>query len=377
MVSEMGYRMPALDWISIEGFRSIGRIDRLALLPINVLIGANGSGKSNFINLFSFLREIRDGRLQHYVATAGGADRVLHFGTGRTSRLRIALSFGGETNQYNLTLSPTADGALVPTSETVLFGTRRADPFPHETLLSPVQREAGISRDSQPDVARSVQDHLDGWRVYHFHDTSGTAPLRRPAQLADNRHLRTDGSNLPAFLYRLKAQCPGEYRLIRAIVQRVAPFFDDFVLDASALNPEVIRLEWRHKGSDAFFDASSLSDGTLRFVALATLLLQPARLRPSVILVDEPELGLHPYAITLLASMIKQAAVDSQVILSTQSPLLLDNFQPDDVLVADRVGGGTTIRRLSNHDLEDWLEKYSLGQLWEAGEFNGRPNVEA
>ncbi len=369
--------MSTLDWVSIDGFRSIAKADKLALLSINVLIGANGSGKSNFINLFSFLREIRDGRLQQYVAISGGADRVLHFGSRRTSCLVIALSFDGQANQYRLVLSPTDDGTLVPTAESVIFWNKDAYTSPHETALPPAQREAGISRIQSSSVARYVQNHLDGWRVYHFDDTSGTAPLKRSAQLADNQFLRTDGSNLPAFLFRLKERFAGDYMLIRGVIQRVAPFFDDFVLAPSALNSEVIRLEWRHKGSDAFFDASSLSDGTLRFIALATLFLQPIVLRPSVILVDEPELGLHPYAVALLASMVKQAAVETQIILSTQSSLLLDNFEPEDILVANRIAGGTKIERLNNDPLESWLEKYSLGQLWEAGDLQGRPNVES
>jgi predicted ATPase len=156
-------------------------------------------------------------------------------------------------------------------------------------------------------------------------------------------------------------------------VQRVAPFFDDFALGPLQLNTDKIRLEWRHKGSEAYFDAASLSDGTLRFIALATLLLQPATLRPSVILVDEPELGLHPYAITMLASLVKQASVSTQVILSTQSPLLLDHFTPEDVLVANRVEGGTQLARLESDKLAIWLQEYSLGQLWEKNEFGGRP----
>jgi predicted ATPase len=156
----------------------------------------------------------------------------------------------------------------------------------------------------------------------------------------------------------------------------VAPFFDDFQLNPDPLNEEAIRLTWKHKSSDQYFGASSLSDGTLRFIALATLFLQPDTFRPSVILVDEPELGLHPYAIAMLASLVKQVSRETQVILSTQSPLLLDHFQPEDVLVADRVGGGTQFTRLDSSRLETWLETYSLGQLWEKNELGGRPGGE-
>ena len=91
---------------------------------------------------------------------------------------------------------------------------------------------------------------------------------------------------------------------------------------------------------------------------------------------DEPELGLHPYAITLLASLIRQASVDTQVILATQSPILLDHFEPEDVLVTERVNGGTKIARLNSEELKVWLEDYSLGQLWEKNELGGRPTKE-
>ena len=164
--------------------------------------------------------------------------------------------------------------------------------------------------------------------------------------------------------------------LKQAAAQRAAPFFDDFALAPQQLNEDKIRLEWRHKGTDAYFDASSLSDGSLRFIALATLLLQPESLRPSVILLDEPELGLHPYVITMLASLLKQAAAQTQIILATQSPFLLDHFEPEDVLVADRVNGQTQLTRLDTPSLETWLQDYSLGQLWEKNEIGGRPSPE-
>ena len=326
--------MAALDWITIEGFKSIKRIERLPLNPINVLIGSNGSGKSNFIDLFSFLREIRAGRLQEYVRRSGGADKVLHFGSRNTSTLDIHASLGDEVNQYVLTLASNAEDSLFPLREVCRGrGQRR--------ILSTSGPETWISeRDPHSrDRDAAIQDvrkHLDGWRVLsHRHGDS--------------------------------------YDLIRRTVRLVAPFFDDFQLQPQALNQDKIRLEWRHRGSDAYFDTSSLSDGTLRFIVLATLLIQPESLRPSVILLDEPELGLHPYAVTLLASLFKQASVETQVVFATQSTLLLDHFRPEDVLVADRVDGGTQLTRLDAAELEEWLQDYSLGQLWEKNQFGGRP----
>ena len=369
--------MPELDTISVKGFKSIASIEKLKLGAINVVIGPNGSGKSNFIGVFAFLHAIREGHLQDYVIKAGGADKVLHFGTKVTQKLQIHVSFKDERNQYQIVLQPTDADELVPTIELAYFWDKVKHPTkPYSEGIPRVGKEAGISAQNSSKIANYVRDHLGRWRLYHFHDTSSTSPMKKTADVNDNRYLRPDGSNLAAFLYYLREKHPTSYSLIRRTVQRVAPFFDDFQLEPQKLNPEKIRLEWRHKGSEAYFDAPALSDGTLRFIALATLFLQPESYRPSVILVDEPELGLHPYAITLLASLIKQASVSTQVIISTQSPFLLDHFQPEDVLVADRVDGGTQFTRLDPAKLDSWLQDYSLGQLWEKNELGGRPGVE-
>ena len=197
--------------------------------------------------------------------------------------------------------------------------------------------------------------------------------MRKTARVDDNRVLRHDASNLAAVLFYLQEKHADSYSLIRRTVQRVAPFFDDFQLAPLKLKPDDIKIEWRHRSSDQYFDASSLSDGTLRFIALATLFLQPEEDRPSIFLVDEPELGLHPYAIEILASLIKQASVRTQVIVSTQSSLLLDHCLPEDVLVANRVDDATQITRPDPAQLAAWLEEYSLAQLWEKNELEGRP----
>lgn len=365
----------ALDYITIKGFRSIASVEKLALRPMNVLIGANGSGKSNFIEVFSFLHAIREGRLQSYVRTAGGAEQLLHFGSKVSKEVQFQISFREEVNQYRLLLRPTSDDSLFPADEHAWFWnkSRYANPIGEVLPSRENGREAGISDPNVKKIAEWVRHRLGLWRVYHVHDTSNTSPMRKTAQIHDNRFLRPDGSNLPAFLYRLQRRYSESYRLIRAAIQRVAPFFDDFMLSPDPLNEDTIRLAWKHKRSDQYFGATALSDGSLRFIVLATLFLQPEELRPSVILVDEPELGLHPYAITLLASLAQQASVTRQVILSTQSPLLLDQVEPEDVLVADRADGATRLTRLESSRLESWLEDYSLGQLWEKNEFGGRP----
>jgi len=370
-------KTPELDYITIKGFKSIASVEKLGLGPINLIIGPNGAGKSNFIGVFSFLHEIREGRLNDYVRKAGGAEQLLHFGSKVTKEILIKISFRQEVNQYELILKPTADDGLYPAKEWVYFWNKSYS-RPLSRPLNPQEngQEAGISDSKAERIANWVRIRLGLWRLYHVHDTSEASPLRKTAKVNDNRYLRPDGSNLPAFLYLMLKKYPNEYSLIRRSVQRVAPFFDDFQLNPDPLNEEMIRLAWKHKNSDQYFSASSLSDGTLRFIALATLFLQPEAFRPSVILVDEPELGLHPHAITLLASLVKQVSQQTQVILSTQSSLLLDHFQPEDVLVADRVEGQTQFTRLDSARLSTWLEEYSLGQLWEKNELGGRPGKE-
>jgi predicted ATPase len=365
----------ALEHITVKGFKSIRSIERLPLTPINVLIGSNGSGKSNFISVFSFLHAIREGRLQTYVRAAGGAEQVLYFGSKVTEECEFHLAFLNEVSQYRIALRPTEDDSLYPWAEQVFYWPdKKKYAKPYDEGLAPRGAEAGISNPNLAKTAGWLRNRIGGWRVYHVHDTSPSSPMRKTAQIDDNAFLRPDGSNLAAFLYLLAERYPDAYRLIRGSVQRVMPFFDDFMLRPDPLNERTIRLAWKHKNSDQYFGAAALSDGTLRFITLATLFLQPLQLRPSIIIVDEPELGLHPFAVTFFASMVKQAAVETQVILSTQSTLLLDHFRPEDVLVADRIEGGTQLNRLEDSRLESWLQDYSLGQLWEKNEIGGRPS---
>ena len=365
--------MPAVEKITIAGFKSIASVE-VELRPVNVLIGANGSGKSNFIGVFDFLRAIRGGRLQDYVARAGGAERILHFGSRVTEMLRVHIRFENDANEFGIFLRATDDDRLYLSAEYGSVRNKDSAPHPVYEHIDGSSLEAGISGDTGQEIATDVRNHIDKWRIYHFHDTSSSSPFKKTGDLHDNRFLRPDGSNLAPFLYYLREKHPSKYDLIRRTVQFAAPFLDDFCLEPLALNPDKIRLEWRHRGTDAYFDVSAFSDGTLRFIALTTLLYQPESLLPSLIILDEPELGLHPYAITQVASMVKMVAGNNtQVILATQSPTLLDHFGTEDVLVADRVKGSTEFTRLDPDRLEVWLERYSIGELWEKNELGGRP----
>lgn len=356
--------MSAIRTISIEGFRSIAELRDLEMRPLNVLIGANGSGKSNFLGALQLLRTaIRSAsRTSDYVQRSGGANRLLHFGSKTTRSVSFSIRFRDGLADFNVDMPYGADDQLFPS----IAATEPPSDFARNLEVQPGMMPA----------LEFLRSRLESWRLYHFHDAGSTSPMKTTGDVHDNRHLRPDGANLAAFLYFLRKRHESSYAHIRRTIRLTAPFFDDFALEPLALNEDKIRLEWRHADSDAYFDASSLSDGSLRFIALATLLLQPVSLRPSVVFLDEPELGLHPHAITLLASLLKQASVESQVIVATQSPILLDHFEPEDVLVAERVNGATELRRQDAEALKVWLEDYSLGQLWEKNELGGRPYPE-
>jgi predicted ATPase len=336
-----------LDWISIEGFKSIANSGKIELRPINLVIGANGSGKSNFLEIFEFIQATaqKEADIDLYVGQRGGSDNLFHFGSKHTNVISLRMALTPDI-LWEATFDAKTNDKLHRSSIRFIGGNEKTRRF------------------------------VKFWTPFNLQDSGKFSALRKTNKTDDNDYLRADGSNLAAFLYRLQLRFPNEYGLIVKTVQRIAPFFEDFLLRPDNLNPEYIKLAWTHKGTDKYFGASALSDGTLRFIALATLLLQPLELRPSVILIDEPELGLHPAAITLLASMIHAASVDTQVIAATQSPILLDHFSPEDVLVAERKNGGTVFNRLNPEEYAHWLEEYSLGQLWEKNYLGGRPAPE-
>jgi predicted ATPase len=380
-VEAEGQKSTALDSIEVEGYKSI-RSAKIDLGPINVLIGANGSGKSNLVGIFGLLADLADHRLQLHIARQGGADAILHFGRKKTSALEISLRFGHYGYEAMLVAAP-GDTLIfeheMPLSWGPLPFTRRGPPV--GVYLGPAGSKETVLHEASPGteeavgadrfIAAPVLTGMKSWRRFHFHDTGSASPAKQKHKIDDNRTLRSDGDNLAPFLFALRTVVPGAYRRVVEAVRAVAPFFDDFVLEPDVINPGVIQLAWRHTMDDALFTADSLSDGTLRFICLATLLLQPTL--PSLIVIDEPELGLHPFAITQLAALIRAAATKAQVILATQSVTLLEQFDASEVIVADRSNGESTFHRLDESTLAEWKQDYSLGELWLKNVLGGRP----
>lgn len=356
--------MKTLRKIKIEGFKSIENAE-IRLDDLNVVIGANGSGKSNFIGAFGLLERVLSKNLQLYVASE--PDRLLYHGRKKTPAL--SLDFAFEQNSYGFKLKAVQDALIFEYERVEYSGIwSYGEPIAIGHKESVLQEAA---RSYHNKIPQFVFPKVKNLSVYHFHDTSDSSPAKQTCDVADNKFLRSDAENLPAYLYWLQQIHPVNFRHIEEHIRIVAPFFEQFALAPSRLNENKIKLEWKQKDSDAYFDAYSLSDGTLRFICLATLLLQPNP--PALILLDEPELGLHPFAIRILAEMLQSVAQKVQVILATQSVTLLDNFEANDIIVTENNGGKTTFQRLDSEKLSIWLQDFSLGELWEKNVLGGRP----
>lgn len=368
--------MSQIQKLTVKGYKSIRALEDFELRPLNVLIGANGAGKSNFIGLFKFLHAMYEQQLQLYVQKQGGVDAFLHFGRQVTSRMEMAFWFPVERvlhaqQGYRFSLSPSADNRLLFDSEECrFFGSGEMPVLNTDYLLGQGHAEAKL-KSAQDQRSTHVRPAVSSWRVYHFHDTSDTAVVKRIHPANDNLRLKPDAANLAPYLQMLHCKHPQEYRRIVETLRLVLPFFDDFVHRA---DEEFVQLEWLQAGHpDSPFKAHLLSDGSLRFICLVTLLLQPVTLLPDTILIDEPELGLHPYAINILADIFKQVAEDKQLIVSTQSVELINELSPADVIVVDQENGASIFKRLNEAELAHWLQDYALGELWKRNILGGRP----
>lgn len=360
--------MSSVRSLTVTGYKSIRELREFPLGELNVLVGANGAGKSNFIGLFRLLNEMYEQQLQLFIQTQGGPDAMLHFGRRVTDCLHAEFYFAN--NGYMFDLVPTNDNRLIFKQEVSKFLGVYYSTQPSATLG--IGHDESKLKEAQDKYSPYVRESVSNWRVYHFHDTSERAKVKQKHPANDNLRLKTDAANLAAYLRMLREKHEVEYRRIVATIQLVAPFFSDFVHREG--DADTVELEWTQKGNpDTPFKAHMLSDGTLRFMCLATLLLQPISLLPDTILIDEPELGLHPYAITVLAEIFKQVSEQRQMIVSTQSVELVNELSPEEVIVVDQENGASTFRRFTSEELGGWLEQYAMGELWKRNVLGGRP----
>ncbi len=366
-----------LEQIKIKNFKSI-KDATLQFKNINVLIGANGSGKSNFISLFKLLNNMVEKRLQSYIAENDGADNILHFGQKESDCLSCEIIFDSikkialfDKHIYIFTLNPTNESKLYFDFE--MFGIKRNDQneIKKYNRINNSNFETNLY-DCKNKGSKYIIDKLKSFKIYHFHDTSISAKIKKSCNIEDNDTLKEDGSNLAAFLFKLQKENESILKRIENTIKLIAPYFDKFILKPSIIDEDKIKLLWQEKNSDTIFTANNLSDGTLRMICLITLFLQNNL--PDTIIIDEPELGLHPFAIHILYELIESyAKQNNQIIISTQSITLIDKFSIDDIIVVDKNGKESVFKRLQEEEFKEWIDDYSTGELFEKNLFGGRP----
>lgn len=365
-----------LENITLKGFKTIRALDNFQPGPLTVLIGPNAAGKSNFLSFFQMLSAMVVGSdlFQYYVGLRGGASKILHDGPAITPEIDVQLRLhsGSSEIDYAFRLAFGAD-------DTLIFAEERYRKSQDDQTGTASWHELGAGHrgpqllkiETDDDTASVIFNALLSMFTFQFHNTSMTSPIRNKTEVHSTFPLSEHGDNVAPFLYNLKGQRNGSYRRIVDTLRLILPFFSDFVLEP---DNNFLLLAWRETNSDQVFTASQAADGMLRTIALVTLLLQPDDTLPDLLVIDEPELGLHPYAINIIGGLIRAASQKTQVIVATQSPAFVDCFEPSDIVVVEREGRESTFRRLEDsEELSEWLEEYSLSELWEKNVIGGRP----
>lgn len=351
--------------ISIAGYKSYGVADTpISLGNLNIVIGANGAGKSNFISFLEMISYIATDAFGDFVAKNGYASSLMYSRKDKIDYIEGRMFFSSDRfrDEYTINIKQGVDGGLYIANEKIGYPSVDGA-HTYETIQTASgMRSALIPASETDDASRAILNTLKGCRIYHFNDTSISSRMRMPGYVQDDRYLRSDGGNLAAYLYRMKNDKATEkyYQRIVDMIKEVFPRFDRFELHprTDTGKDERISLNWREKGCEDIFGPHMLSDGTLRFIALCTLLLKPSSYRNDIVILDEPEIGLHPYAVRVLAEIMKMASKQSQIIVATQSRELLNSFDIENIIVAefDHAKESSVLKRLDVDELSDWLD---------------------
>ena len=365
-----------LERITLKGFKTIKELVDFEPGPLTVLIGPNGAGKSNFISFFRMMSwALADpDNLPLYVGQQGGASKLLHDGPDQTHEIKAELAIQSDDghNEYAFRLVLAAGDTLIFADERYRWSATDLFTIGNWTETGAGHRAPQILSIVAPDLTvRVIRSLLQRIVVYQFHNTSETARIRRKWSMDDNRFLKEDAANIAPFF----VSAGGDRQQMLSADCRHHPSNPAFLFRL-CIEPEYgsLLLCWRERNSDQVFGVSQASDGMLRVIALVTLLLQPEQDLPDVLILDEPELGLHPYAINIVGDLISAAGTDIQVVVGTQSARLLDCFDATDIVVVERSGRGSTFMRQNAGALKNWLDRYSLSELWEKNVLGGRPS---
>lgn len=396
--------------IKIQGFKSLKDVDLQNLNRISVFVGANGAGKSNLLSALRWIPLMQSSDITYWSEMQGGLNAILHGGTKQTQSILMRLEFEGEYSilacekrnagifAYEARLIH-ARGNLLFEEEKVEFKKQGQESWKTIHLGSGHRWTAlhrSETRDETDEMSvRAIRYSIRNMGYFHFHDTSDESPLRRGSRIDDTGLLNTFGANLPSFLRMLQDSQKEDYQIalrrIIGLTKRIAPYIKNIYPTISLLSPiedqelkildlinrpdlakATVNLRWTDT-QDRSFNAYDLSDGTLRSLALFTVLGQPWDLRPRFITIDEPELGLHPAALHLFCALCRSVSSDSQIFLATQSLFLLDSFDLSQIIVAEQHQGETRFKTLSQDDLQIWLDDYSLSEIFEKHIIGGYP----
>ena len=370
-----------IESVQIKGFRSLADVGISELPQAAVFIGANGSGKSNFIRFFEMLSwMLRSHQLGEFVIRQGGADDQLFGGNAQTPRMNgeITMRTSRGSNDYRFGLAYAHPDRFLFTQEDIRFSGLYSTEAPWQPLGSGHLEAKIVEAAQTPDypgvnsvTASVIVKLLRNCAVYQFHDTSESSKFKNRWDVSEHAQLRSQGGNLAAVLYHLERHDLRRYELICQHIARILPGFERFDIEE---NYGKVILRWKARWSDKTIGAHLTSDGSLRFFALVTLLNLPTEMLPDVILLDEPELGLHPAAVALIGGMIKSLSTERQVIVATQSPLLVDVFDLDEIIVLELVNGRTELRKLSSEDYQVWIDDcFSPGEMWRKNLLGAQP----
>ena len=370
--------MQKITKLTLSGFKTIFKIEELEFENVNIFIGANGSGKSNIVSFFEMIGYMMTNSFGRYVADNGFASSMLYHGHKVTNTIESDIQFYSTTgtSDYKFRISHTVSDSFLFMDETIIYHKNgQKNPFEQYLDDGGYKESKLLEFYHSNSTAKYIKNLLAGIRVFHFHDTSKEAYIHQASPLEFNSKIKSDGGNLASVLYKLKNDNSRYYERIVSYIKIVAPFFDDFVLEPSSNS---IQLKFKEINSDLELGSFRLSDGTVRFICLATLLLQPKETIPKIIIIDEPELGLHPVAIDILAEMLSVASNHAQIFLTTQSERLINHFEPKNIIVINRKKDHngrfySDFTKLNNESLKDWIQDYSMSEMWNSNIIGGRP----
>jgi predicted ATPase len=390
--------MMKISTLHMHNYRCLVDVE-LPIRDLTVVIGPNGAGKTSLLEVFQLLERGCQQELGSFLASQGGVQAVLSHPriAGRPPCLQIGVELDVQSDQsdapmdYRFELAGQQVGYMINSERLEWqFDPQAKKPFQyidaHRDRLYYADPTKAVKM-AQPDwdynrlelalaqvpkmyrEPETLRSMFASTRHYSFLDVSPRAVVRSSQSLTPDTRPGPNGENLYSALYNMRASHRDIYERIGALLEQ--GFADFKRLEFPVVGAGQVTLAWYERGSREPLYPNQLSEGTLRFLWLITILL--ATPEPALLLLDEPEVSMHPELLKLLAALLQDASVRSQIVVATHSPDLIRWLQPEEVLIADKEDGVTRFTWADELDLDEWLEEYTLRDLWLMGNLGGRP----